>query len=79
MELKKNPKLNIYLKRELIFNFSMVISLIIIIMSFEWKFYYDQNLVDLFEIEDDFEEIIEGAPYSSASAASSQDSPTENH
>ncbi len=62
MELKKNPKLNIYLKRGLTFNFSMVISLTIIITGFEWKFYYDRNLVNLYEIEDDFEEIIEVPP-----------------
>ena len=62
MELKKNPKLNIYLKRGLIFNFSLVISLIIIITGFEWRFYYDQGLVDLYEANDDFEEIIEVPP-----------------
>ena len=62
MELKKNPKANIERYSKMFFNVGLVISLSLVIAAFEWKFYDDQHLVDLGQVEDNFEDIMDMPP-----------------
>jgi len=62
MEFKKNPHADLTKKRGLYLNIGFVISLLLVITAFEWKFYGDGNLVDLGQINDDFEEMLEVPP-----------------
>ena len=62
MELKKNPNVNIHNKSGLFLNLGLVLSLIIVITAFEWKFYDDGGLLDLGQLTDDFEDIMDIPP-----------------
>jgi len=62
MELKKTPNADLNKKSGLFLNIGLVVSLIIVISAFEWKFYDDGDLVDLGQIRDDFEEMLEIPP-----------------
>ena len=62
MELKKTPNADLSKKSGLFLNIGLVVSLIIVISAFEWKFYDDGDLVDLGQIRDDFEEMLEIPP-----------------
>jgi protein TonB len=55
MELKKNPKLDYRKKSALFFNIGLVLSLLMVISAFEWKFVEHVSIVDFSEniIEDD--------------------------
>jgi protein TonB len=57
MELKKNPKLDYRKKSGLFFNIGLVMSLLLVISAFEWKFVKSVVVVDL-PISDPFEELI---------------------
>ena len=47
MELKKNPKLDYRKKSVLFFNIGLVLSLLIVISAFEWKFVESVSVVDI--------------------------------
>jgi periplasmic protein TonB len=59
MEAKKNPKIALYKKTGLFLSIGFVISLMVVIIAFEWKTYDQVDLLDLGKIADDFEEITE--------------------
>lgn len=62
MELKKKPEVDLTNKTGLFLNIGLVVSLLLTITAFEWKFYDDQNLVDLGQVEDNFEDIMDIPP-----------------
>jgi protein TonB len=62
MEPKKNPKVDLTKKSGMLLNLGLTISLALVIVAFEWKTYDDQGLVDLGQVEDDFEDIMEIPP-----------------
>jgi len=62
MELKKTPNADLNKKSGLFLNIGLVVSLIIVISAFEWKFYDDGDLVELGQVRDDFEEMLEIPP-----------------
>lgn len=62
MELKKNPKISLERKSGMFFNVGLAISLLLVITAFEWRFYDDGGLVDLGQVDDDFEDIMEIPP-----------------
>jgi len=62
MEPKKNPKVDLSKKSGMFLNVGMAVSLLLIIVAFEWKSYDDAGLMDLGSIEDDFEDILEIPP-----------------
>jgi len=47
MELKKNPKLDYRKKSVLFFNIGLVLSLLMVISAFEWKFVESVSVVDI--------------------------------
>lgn len=59
MELKKNPNVDLSKKTGLFLNIGFVISLLLVILAFEWKSYDRGDLLDLGQIRDDFEEMTE--------------------
>ncbi len=59
MEVKKNPKIALYRKTGLFLSIGFIISLLIVIVAFEWKTYDQADLLDLGQVKDDFEEITE--------------------
>lgn len=62
MEPKKNPKVDLDRKTGMFFNIGLAISLAIVLTAFEWRSYDDGNLVDLGQLDDDFEDIMEIPP-----------------
>ncbi|MDN4164697.1 energy transducer TonB [Cytophagales bacterium LB-30] len=62
MELKKNPKADLTRQFGLFLNIGLVISLVLTITAFEWKFYDDGSLMNLGQVTDNFEEIVEIPP-----------------
>ncbi len=62
MELKKNPEADLSQKAGMFLNLGLTISLAITIVAFEWKSYDDAGMVDLGQVEDDFEDILEIPP-----------------
>ncbi|MCV9388118.1 energy transducer TonB [Reichenbachiella ulvae] len=62
MEVKKNPKIALERKAGMFFNIGLAISLLLVITAFEWRFYDEGDLVDLGQVEDDFEDIMEIPP-----------------
>ena len=59
MELKKNPNVDLSKKTGLFLNIGFVVSLLLVIVAFEWKSYDRGDLLDLGQINDDFEEMTE--------------------
>jgi len=59
MIYKKYPKADLANKRHLFFGIGLVISLLLVITAFEWKFYDDGNLAILSDEVDTFTEILE--------------------
>ena len=51
MELKKTPDADLNRKTGLFLNVGLVVSLLLVIMAFEWKFYDDGSLVDLGQVD----------------------------
>ena len=62
MEAKKNPKADLSQKSGLLMNIGLTVSLLLVIVAFEWRTYDDSGLVDLGQVEDDFEDIMEIPP-----------------
>ncbi|MDH5609321.1 MAG: energy transducer TonB [Cyclobacteriaceae bacterium] len=62
MELKKNPKYDLSRQSGMFLNLGLTISLAAILFAFEYKSYDDAGLVDLGQINDDFEDIMEIPP-----------------
>lgn len=59
MELKKNPEADLTKKTGLFLNIGLVVSLLLVILAFEWRSYDRGDLLDLGQISDDFEEMTE--------------------
>ena len=62
MEAKKSPKADLTKKTGLFLNIGLVISLSVVIMAFEWKFYDEGALMDLGQVTDEFEDVMEIPP-----------------
>ena len=62
MEEKKNQKVDLKRKIGLHFNVGLVLSLALVIMAFEWKFYENGGLVDIGKVPDAFDELMEIPP-----------------
>ncbi|MEO9965991.1 MAG: energy transducer TonB [Reichenbachiella sp.] len=62
MELKKNPEISLERRTGMFFNIGLAVSLLLVITAFEWRFYDDGGLVDLGQVDDDFEDIMEIPP-----------------
>ena len=62
MEAKKNPKADLNKKTTLFLNIGLVVSLALVIMAFEWRFYDDGELMDLGQVSDEFEDVMEIPP-----------------
>lgn len=62
MELKKSKKADLTRQSGLFLNIGLVISLILVLLAFEWKSYTDGALVDLVAVNDNFEEMTEIPP-----------------
>jgi len=62
MEPKKNPKVDLAKKSGLLMNIGFCASLVLCIVAFEWKTYDDSGIVDLGQVQDDFEDIMEIPP-----------------
>ncbi|MDX2306398.1 MAG: energy transducer TonB [Microscillaceae bacterium] len=59
MEPKKNPKIDLNGKRTPFLLFGLVISLSLVIMAFEWKFYDSLETIDLGSLQEEQTEMIE--------------------
>ena len=62
MEPKKNPKIDLGRKSGMYFNLGLTISLAAVLVAFEWRTYDDTGIVDLGQVQDDFEDIMEIPP-----------------
>jgi protein TonB len=62
MEEKKKPEADLTKKSGLFLSIGLVISLSLVIMAFEWRFYDDGSLVDLGRVDDNFEDMLEIPP-----------------
>jgi len=62
MEPKKNPRIDLARKSGMFLNVGMAASLLIVILAFEWRSYDDSGLMDLGNVDDDFEDILEIPP-----------------
>ncbi|MEQ9303095.1 MAG: energy transducer TonB, partial [Marinoscillum sp.] len=62
MEPKKNPKVDLTRQSGLLMNIGFTVSLLLVILAFEWRTYDDSGLVDLGQVQDDFEDIMEIPP-----------------
>ena len=56
---KKSPEADVTRKSGLYLNIGLVVSLLVVIIAFEWRFYDDGALADLGQVSDDFEEILD--------------------
>ncbi len=59
MEAKKNPKADLSKKTGLFLNIGFVLSLLLVIAAFEWRSYDKSDLLELGQVNDDFEEMTE--------------------
>lgn len=59
METKKNPEITLAKTAGLFLNIGFVISIILVIIAFEWKSYDDTDLLKIGQIEDSFIQITE--------------------
>lgn len=62
MEEKKTPKADLNRKTGLHLSIGLVISLAVVTLAFEWKSYDNSGLVDLGNVESDFEDVMEIPP-----------------
>lgn len=60
--IKKNPNADLERYRSLFFNIGLIVSLLLVIIAFEWKFYDRGAGMDLGSIEDNFEDLMEIPP-----------------
>lgn len=59
MEARKNPKYDMRQYRGLFFNIGLVISLLMVIGAFEWRFYDDQELMNVGPTNIEFDESLD--------------------
>ena len=59
MELKKNPNADLTRKTNLFFAIGLVVSLMLVIVAFEWKSYDEVDEIDMGIVDDDFEELVD--------------------
>ncbi len=59
MRVKKTEKADLVRKSSLFLSLGLVISLLLVITAFEWRFYDDGALADLGLVTDDFEEMLD--------------------
>ncbi|OJJ16581.1 energy transducer TonB [marine bacterium AO1-C] len=59
MELKKNPSVDIGRKKWLFFSIGLAVTMLFLVLSFEWKQYDNLAKVEIQNEDDDFEEQIE--------------------
>jgi protein TonB len=59
MEAKKNPKYDVYRYQTLFVNIGLCISLVLVILAFEWRYYDNGSEVDLKTTNEQFEELID--------------------
>lgn len=59
MEARKNPKYDMRQYRGLFFNIGLVISLLMVIAAFEWRFYDDQELMNVGPTSMEFDESLD--------------------
>ena len=59
MELKKNPAVDIYLKRPLFKGIGFVVSVALVMIAFEWKSYNNNDFFPSFQPQDNFEALVE--------------------
>ncbi|WP_421875222.1 energy transducer TonB [Marinoscillum sp.] len=62
MEPKKNPKVDLARKSGMFMNIGFSVSLLLCIVAFEWRTYDQSDIVDLGQVQDDFEDIMEIPP-----------------
>ncbi|MDF9801040.1 protein TonB [Catalinimonas alkaloidigena] len=63
MELKKNPKYDIYRQSGLFFSIGLVVSMLMVTALFEWKTYDHENLPQLTNtVDDQYEEVLDIPP-----------------
>ena len=62
MEAKKNPKADLNKTTGLFLYIGLVVSLLLVITAFEWRFYDDGELMDLGQVADEFEDVMEIPP-----------------
>jgi len=62
MEAKKTEKADLGKKSGLFFNIGLFVSIFLVVVAFEWKNYEDGELVDLGQVQDDFEDLMEIPP-----------------
>lgn len=62
MEIKKNPKVDLNNKSGLFLNIGLVVSLLLAITAFEWKFYDEGDMMNLGQVNDEFEDVMEIPP-----------------
>ena len=62
MELKKNPKNDLSRMSSLFLNIGLSVSLLLVIVAFEWRTYDNSGLLDLGMVQDDFEDLMEIPP-----------------
>jgi protein TonB len=62
MEIKKNPNVDLNNKTGLFLNIGLVVSLLLVITAFEWRFYDEGALMDLGQVSDEFEDVMEIPP-----------------
>jgi protein TonB len=59
VENKKTPKADLTKRTGLFLNIGLVVSLLFVIMAFEWKFYEDNSLVDLGNVSEEFDDLMD--------------------
>ncbi len=62
MEVKKKPEADLTKKTGMFLNLGLVLSLGIVITAFSWRTYDDGDLMNLGQVDDNFEEIMEVPP-----------------
>lgn len=62
MKRKKNIAVDLAKKKGLFFNIGLFVSLILVTAAFEWRDYEDGAMVDLSQVNDDFEDLLEIPP-----------------
>lgn len=62
MELKKSKKADLSRQSGLFLNIGLIVSLVLVLLAFEWKSYSDGALVEIAAINDNFEEMTEIPP-----------------
>ena len=62
MEPKKNPKVDLTRKSGMLMNIGLCVSLLSVIVAFEWRTYDESGILDLGQVQDDFEDIMEIPP-----------------